>query len=105
MPEGNVGLVYTTLLLQEDLPKTARERANLLYRFRSAPEKSKMYKSVKIAGGKLVLDGTACRPEDLESLPQQISPSTLATNKDESTLVFFTRFSMFSNHRITPFFL
>ena len=91
------------LFIQEDLPKTAREKANLLFRCRSAAEKSKLYKSVRIAGGKLVLNGTAYKPEDLESLPPQIRPSTLATNRDDSTLVFFTRFSLFSNHRITPF--
>ena len=91
------------LFIQQDLPKTARERANLLFRCRTAAERSKLYKSVRIAGGRLVLDEMAYRPEDLESLPPSIRPSTLATNSDDSTLVFFTRFSHFSNHRITPF--
>ena len=53
------------LFIQEDLPKTARERANLLFRYRAAAEKSKLYKSVRIAGGRLLLDGMAYRPEDL----------------------------------------
>ena len=91
------------LFIQQDHPKTARERANLLFRCRTAAERSKLYKSIRIAGGRLVLDEMAYRPEDLESLPPSIRPSTLATNSDDSTLVFFTRFSHFSNHRITPF--
>ena len=39
----------------------------------------------------------------LESLPPTIQPSTLATNIDDSTLDFITKFSNFLNDRITLF--
>lgn len=88
----------TTIRVHADLPKRLRDDSQLLRRVARAASNLPKYRSAKVKDYKLCLNGEEYAPDELEKLPEPIRPSTLATPRSDSAVVFFSRHSVFSNH-------
>lgn len=92
--------------IHEDLPKAAKHVQRTFFRIlKKAKSLDGRFEGAHIKGQSLYIDGKAYREEDLESLPDVLRPSCLATRQSENVLVFFGRFSPLSNHHPSPFHL
>lgn len=92
------------LWIQEDLPRELRMEINALLKvYRYAKNLPEVYPDVKIKDFKLRVDGKFYTHTQLEALPVNIRPSTIATPSTEDTVVFFGRDSPLSNHFICSF--
>lgn len=89
--------------IQADLPKELRDEMNILYRITRAAGKMRNYKSVTIRNFAVSLNGKEYGPKDLEKLPFPIRPSTISNPKSESATVFFSKYSVLSNHHPSTF--
>lgn len=90
--------------IQEDLPKTAKHAQRTFYRvLKKAKSIEGRFEGAHIRGQSLYIDGQAYRVENLESLPDVLKPSSLATLQSEDAVAFFGRFSPLSNHHPSPF--
>lgn len=89
--------------IQADLPKVIREGIPTLYKVANAATKSKKYNKVKVQDYQLELNDKTYQIYELEQLPTQIRPSTLAEPKSDTHLAFFSRHSKLSNHYPTIF--
>lgn len=89
--------------IQQDLPKRLREDSQILHRVLKQASTLSKFRSAKIVDYKLRLHGKYYTADRLESLPKPLRPSTLASKSSDSTLVFFTRYSILSNHHHAPF--
>lgn len=90
--------------IQEDLPRAAKHVQRTFYRIvKKAKSIKGRYEDAHIMGQSLYIDGKAYREDDLESLPDILRPSNLATLQSENTVAFFGRFSPLSNHHPSPF--
>lgn len=86
------------LQIHADLQKELREGVPLLYKVSKAASKLNQYKSAKVVNYQLELDGHTFMPSQLETLPYEIRPSTLASPRSEKALAFFSCNSVLSNH-------
>lgn len=84
--------------IQADLPKELREGIQMLYRVAKAAAKMDQFQSARVFNYQLEIDGKLYQPSQLEDLPNEIRPSTLATPRSESSLAFFSKNSILSNH-------
>lgn len=90
--------------LQEDLPKPIRVVQRALYQaFKRAKSLPCSFTSVQLKGTRLILDGKAYGPEDMDALPPVLQPSNMATRHSELVIVFFGRASPLSNHHHSIF--
>lgn len=89
--------------IHADLPKRLRADSQLLHRVQRAASGMAKYKSARVKDYKFLLHGKEYAPNQLEDLPEPIRPSTLAMPKSDSTLAFFSRHSVFSNHYQSKF--
>lgn len=89
--------------IQADLPKKLREEINILYRIQRAAAKHAEYKSLTIRNFAIQLQGKEYTPARLENLPRPIRPSTISNPRSEDALVFFTKYSVLSNHHPSIF--
>lgn len=89
--------------IQADLPKELKEGVRLLYTVRNAAIKFERFKSAKVFNYQLELNGEVFQPAQLENLPLEIRPSTLASPRSESCLAFFSKRSVLSNHHPSEF--
>lgn len=64
----------------------------------NAAAKIDKFKSVKVRNYQLELDGEIFQITDLERVPKEIRPSTLASPRSDTHLAFFSRYAVFSNH-------
>lgn len=92
-----------TIRIHQDLPKQLREDSQILHRVLKAASSHPKYKFAKIRDYQIRVNGRHYSPNQLERLPKPLRPSTLATRTSDSTLVFFTRHSILSNHHPAPF--
>lgn len=86
-----------------DLPKELRDEMNILYRVTRAAARIEDYKTAKIRNYAVSLKGKEYGPNDLEKLPLPIRPSTISNPASETALVFFSKYSILSNHHPSPF--
>lgn len=84
--------------IQADLPKIIREGIPTLYKVASAATKSKQFSNVKVQDYQLELNDKTYQIYELEQLPKQFRPSSLAEPKSDTHMVFFSRHSKLSNH-------
>ena len=84
--------------IREDIPKEAKEINDTLYKTLNAANRIGSYGQCNVRNFHLYFNGLAYTVDELEELPHEIRPSTLATQTDDVTLVFFTKKSPFSNH-------
>ena len=84
--------------IKEDIPTEVRQLNDLLYKSCDAAKKSGKYAAVSVRNYKLYLDGLAYTEDDLEQLPVELRPSTLAAPRSDTTLAFFSKRTPLSNH-------
>lgn len=90
--------------IQEDLPKPLKNVHRTLYRvLKKARSLGDRFPNAQIRGQTLLIDGTPYSIEELETLPEVLRPSVMATPQSDSASVFFGRFSPLSNHHPSPF--
>lgn len=89
--------------IHADLPKELREGVQSLYKVAKAASKRPQFQSAKVVNYQLELDGRCYLPSQLESLPVEIRPSTLASPRSEQALSFFSSNSILSNHYPSEF--
>lgn len=89
--------------IQADLPKDLREGIPTLYQVAEAASKLEGFIKPRVYDYQLELNGKVFQISDLENLPLQIRPSTLAETKSDTHLAFFSRHSKFSNHHPSVF--
>lgn len=81
-----------------DLPKPLREGIQALYKVANAASKMEGYQSAKVREYQLELNEETYQFTELENLPLEIRPSTLAAPRSDFALAFFSKHSFFSNH-------
>lgn len=92
--------------LQEDLPKLAKNAHRNLYRvLKKARSLREEFPDAHIRGQSLIINEKVYRENELESLPEVLRPSNLATLRSDTAVVFFGRASPLSNHHFSPFML
>lgn len=84
--------------IQADLPKDLREGMQTLYRITRAASKIEGCESARVHNYQLEFKGEVFQITDLEELPVQLRPSTLAAPKSDTHLAFFSRHTVLSNH-------
>ena len=85
--------------IKEDLPKEAKEMNNMLYRSLNAARASGTYgNSVSVRNFKFYLNGLSYTTDELEELPVELRPSTLAARQNEVILIFFSKHTVLSHH-------
>lgn len=84
--------------MQLDIPKKLREDLQVLYRVVKAASLITEYKTASIRDYKLHLNGSEYYAADLETLPLPLRPSSIAAPRSDTTLVFFSKFCVLSNH-------
>lgn len=90
--------------LQEDLPKLMKNSYRSLYRvLKKARSLGDRFQGAQIVGQSIIIDGKSYRVEDLETLPDILRPSNLASLQSDKVYVFFRRASPLSNHHHSPF--
>lgn len=89
--------------IHADLPKALREGVPILYKVANAAAKIKEFANAKVNDYQLELNGKTFQISDLEQLPVQIRPSTLAAPKSDTHLVFYSRQAKLSNHYPSSF--
>lgn len=89
--------------IQADLPKALREGVQNLYKVAKAATKFPEYENAQVRDFQLELNGKSYQFTELENLPQEIKPSTLAAPTSNTTMVFFSRNSILSNHHPSRF--
>lgn len=89
--------------IQADLPRELKEGVRLLYSVVKAASKFERFQSAKVFNYQLEVNGEVFQPSQLENLPMEIRPSTLASPRSESCLAFFSKRSVLSNHYPSEF--
>lgn len=84
--------------IQADLPKPLRDGMQTLYKIIRAAVMIEDYASAKVYDYQLDVNGQIYQITDLEDLPFQLRPSTLASPRSDTHLAFFSRHTMLSNH-------
>ena len=85
--------------IKEDLPKEAKEMNNTLYRSLNAAKASEKYgNNVSVQNFKFYFNGLSYTTDELEDLPVELRPSTLAIRQNEAILIFFSKHTVLSNH-------
>lgn len=89
--------------IQADLPKRLRNDNQVLYRVCKAAASYDEFKSAKVKDYTLLLNGEIFAADQLEQLPFQIRPSTIASPRSDSLMAFFSCHSILSNHHPSTF--
>lgn len=90
--------------IKEDLPTQLRPvQAALMRVVQEAKKFPDRYRYVAIRDFKLFIDGSVYGVEELESLPEELRPSSISTPGNMEVVVFFGKDSKFSNHYTSTF--
>lgn len=89
--------------IETDTPKQLREDLRILYRVQRAASQIEQYQTAEVRDYKLFLNEEEYFAWELEELPRPLRPSTLATRKTDNVLVFYSKYSVLSNHHTSPF--
>lgn len=84
--------------IQADLPKPLREGMQILYKITRAAANIEEYASARVHDYQLEINDQIFQITDLEDLPFQLRPSTLASPKSDTHMAFFSRHTKLSNH-------
>ena len=84
--------------LRQDIPIEAKKALDMLYRSLSAVKNTEKYKQAAVSDFKFILNGLSYHVDELELLPNELRPSTLATRSDNDTFVFLLKHTPLSNH-------
>ena len=87
------------IYLGEDLPReTERRRSQMVPTLKAARALPKYNGKVFLNGDRLTVDKRVYTTETLHELPEDINPIMTATQRTDTTTIFFSRHSPFSNH-------
>lgn len=89
--------------IQADLPKALREGVQKLYKITRAAANIKGFESARVYDYQLEVNGDIYQITDLEELPTQLRPSTIASPKSDTHMVFFSSDAKLSNHHPSKF--
>lgn len=89
--------------MQADLPKELRNDLQILHRVEQAASRLPKFQNASVKNFCLSLHGKEYRAKDLEDLPSEIRPSTLASKQSQDSLVFYSKHSIFSSHHPAEF--
>lgn len=81
-----------------DVPKALREGIQAMYKVVNTASKLDKYKNAKVSDYQVEINDETYQFTELESLPEEIRPSTLAAPRSDKTLAFYTKHSFLSNH-------
>lgn len=84
-----------------DLPKPLREGVQALYKVANAASKMEEYQSARVRNYQLEMNDEVYQITELEDLPMDLRPSTLAAPRSNTSLAFFSRHSFLSNHFVS----
>lgn len=93
--------VSTSLSIFAHLPKPLREGIQALYKVANEASKLDKFHSVRVHDYQLELEEETYQFSELEDLPFEIRPSTLAAPRSDTAMAFFSKNSFFSNHYIS----
>lgn len=94
----------TKVWIHEDLPKAVKHVQRTYFKIlKKAKSLEGQFVGAHIKGQSLVVDGKTYGENDLETLPEVLRPSSLATLQSEGAVAFFGRSSPLSNHHPSPF--
>lgn len=91
--------------IHADLPKQLRDDVQALYKVAKAASSTGRYQSASVRDYMLELDDQTFLPSELETLPFDIRPSTLAAPRSETVLAFYSKYAIFSNHHPSIFYV
>lgn len=86
-----------------DLPKPLREGVQAMYKVVNVAAKMDKYKTAKVSDYQLEVNNEIYQFSELENLPKEIRPSSLATPRSNTALVFYSKHSFLSNHSPSSF--
>lgn len=84
--------------IHADLPKQLRDDVQALYMVAKAASSSDKYQMARVRNYTLEIDNQVFLPSELEMLPPDIRPSSLAAPRSDAAIAFFSRHAVFSNH-------
>jgi hypothetical protein len=91
--------------IEEDHPiEVVQRRATLNPILKKAKKTMGFYDS-KLIGDRLIIRGKAYGVDDVPNLPEEINPCLTATVTDGKSTLFYTRYSLLSNHAPAAFIL
>lgn len=91
--------------IHADLPKQLRDDVQALYKVTKAINSSGNTHFARVHDYTLEFDDQVFLPSELELLPFEFRPSTLATSRSESVLAFFSKYTVLSNHHPSIFYV
>jgi ribA/ribD-fused uncharacterized protein len=89
--------------IREDFPPEIEDRRKKLYPIMKAAFRDPAFKDVFMVYDKLKINGTSYGVNDMNKLPASLLPVNLSTNQDDTTLVFWSKESPFSNFHPSKF--
>lgn len=89
--------------IHADLPKQLRDDIQALYKVAKAVNSSTNNHSARVHDYTLEFDDQVFLPSELEMLPLEFRPSTLAAPRSDSALAFFSKYTILSNHHPSIF--
>jgi ribA/ribD-fused uncharacterized protein len=89
--------------VEEDHPIEIIQRRATLNPILKTAKKTMGYYDTKLVGDKLVVKGRAYGVDEVQNLPEEINPCLTATKKDGKSILFYSRYSLLSNHAPAAF--
>lgn len=86
-----------------DKPKATKEREALAFRIVQAAQQSPNFHSAKFQYGKIWVEGTSYNFDELDLLPEELSPANISAPRTAMVIVFFSRNSFLTNHYLSRF--
>lgn len=86
-----------------DKPKSTKERESMAFRIVHEAQRSNRYRSAKFQNGKIWIDGEMYEQDELDRLPDDLLPTSIASPRTAAAVVFFSRHSYLSNHNLCHF--
>lgn len=91
--------------IHADLPKQLRDDVQALYKVVKAVNSSGKAHYARVHDYTLEFDDQVFLPSELEMLPFEFRPSSLAAPRSESVLAFFSKYTILSNHHPSVFYV
>lgn len=86
-----------------DKPKEVKDREALAFRIVRAAQQTGRYRVARFHHSKVWLDDLAFPYESFNFLPIDLRPASLASPRNDDTVVFYSHYSPLSNHHPAPF--
>jgi hypothetical protein len=98
-------LARSSYSIEEDHPIEVIQRRATLNPIVKNAKRTRGFEGTKMVGDKLIVRGRAYSVDEVPNLPEEINPCLTATKTDGKSTLFYTRYSMLSNHAPAAFIL